>query len=151
MWILPQMDILDINPFLKRYRGRSPGNSPELWNIDSCLNEYLYKAVDFHVWYKNSFHKLGPKTFSIATPKKVTPAYLHIFDSIAGVAPSSKRIISDTYDVLKSIKYIVEAEGCIIPDVNNVKNTRKGRRREVWGSKDTNLGGKRVCMLAEDD
>ena len=45
----------------------------------------------------------------------------------------------------------MEAEGCIIPDVNNVKNTRKGRRREVWGSKDTNHGGKKVRVLAENN
>ena len=74
-----------------------------------------------------------------------------IFDTIDGVAPSSKRIIYDTYDVLTSINHIVEAEGCIIPDVNHVKNTRTGRRRGVWGSKNINNGGNRVQMLVEDD
>ena len=45
----------------------------------------------------------------------------------------------------------MEAEGCIIPDVNNVKNTWKGQQRGVWRIKDTNHGGNRVCMLDEDD
>ena len=54
------------------------------------------------------------------------------------------------YDVITSIKNIVEAEGCIIPDVKNVKNTRKGQRREVWGVKYTNHGRKRVKILAEE-
>ena len=66
------------------------------------------------------------KRFGIGTPKKLTLAYLLIFDPIYGVAPSIERIISDTHDVLTSIKYSMEAEGCIIPDVKNVKNTREG-------------------------
>ena len=45
----------------------------------------------------------------------------------------------------------MEAEGCIIPDVNNVKNIRKGHQGEDRESKDTNHGRKRVLMLAEDD
>ena len=45
----------------------------------------------------------------------------------------------------------MEAEGCIIPDVINVKNPKKGRRRGVWGSKNINNGGNRVQMLVEDD
>ena len=96
-------------------------------------------------------HKFDPKKFSIATPKKRTPAYPLIFYPIDGVAQSSEQIIYEIYDVLPSIKYIVETKGCIIPDVKNVQNAWKGRRREVWGSKDTNNGGKRVQMLAEDD
>ena len=93
-------------------------------------------------------HKSDPKRFSIAIPKKVILSYPQIFYPIDGVAPSSERIISDTYGVLISIKYIVEAEGCIIPDVNNVKTTWKGRRREAWGIKEANHGGNRVRMSA---
>ena len=96
-------------------------------------------------------HKLYPKKFSIATPKKVTLAYLWIFNPIDGIATSSKRIISDTYDELTPVKNIVEAKGLIIPDVKNVKNMRKGRRREDWGGKDTNHGVNMVRMLAGDD
>ena len=107
--------------------------------------------MDCHVRYTNSLHKLDPKRFSITTQKKGTSAYLWVFDPIDSVAPSSEWIISDTYDVLASIKYIVEDEGCIIPDINNVKNTWNGQRGEVWGIKDTNHEGGRVQMLAEDD
>ena len=78
-------------------------------------------------------------------------AYLRIFDPIDVVSPFKKMIKSDTYNVITSVKYIVEAKGCTIPYVNNLKNLRKGWQREVWGSKDTNHGGKRVRMLAEDD
>ena len=45
----------------------------------------------------------------------------------------------------------METEGCTIPDFKNAKNARKGRRREVRGSNDTNNGGKRVQMMTEDD
>ena len=107
--------------------------------------------MDFHVKYTHSSHKYDPKTFSISTLKRVTSAYLRIFDTIDGVALSSKRIISNTYYVFTSIKYIVEDKGCIIPDVNNVKNSRNVRVKVVWGGKYTNYGGKRVRMLAEDD
>ena len=127
------------------------GNSSELCNIDSHLNKYLHKAVDFHFRYTNSLHKLCLKKFSIASPKKGTSAYFRIFDPIGGVVLLIEHIISNMYDVLTSIKDTVEAGGCIIPDVNNVKNMRKGWRREVWGSKDTNHGGERVHILAECD
>ena len=55
------------------------------------------------------------------------------------------------YDLLTSIKYIVEAKGYIIPDVKNANKMWKGQKREAWGVKDTNHGGKRVLILTEDD
>ena len=145
------MDLFASDSILKRYRVRSHGNIPELFNIDFCLNKDFHKAVDCHVRYTHSLHKLDSKRFSIETPNKVTSAYLRIFYPIDDIAPSIERIISDMYDVLTSIKYIVEDEGCIIPDVNNAKNTLKGRRREAWGSKDTNCGRKSLQIFSEDD
>ena len=126
MWILPEMDIFASNPVPKCYRVRPPGNSQELCNLDSCRNKYLHKEVVCHVWYTNPLHKLYPKIFSIATLKKGTLAYLIIFNPIDSVAPSSKVILSNRYDVLTSIKYIVEDEDCIIPDVKNVKTCGRG-------------------------
>ena len=111
MWILPEIYLFATNPVLKRYRGRPPRNNPELFNIDSCLNEYFHKAVDFNVMYTHSLHKLDLKFFIISTPRKGTSSCLWTFYPIDRVAPSSKRIISDTYDVLTSIKYIMEDEG----------------------------------------
>ena len=140
MWILPKMDLFARNPVLKFYRGRPPGNIPEICNRDSCLNKDLHKAVDFYVRYTHLLHKLDPKKFSIATPKKRTSAYLRIFGPIDGVYPSSERIISNTYDVLTPINYIVEAEGYIIPDTKNVKNTQKGQLRESWGVRTLIMG-----------
>ena len=87
MWILSEIDLFSSNPILKRYRSCPPGNSPELCNIDSCLNGDLHKAVDFHVMYTHSLHKLDKKMFSNATPTKGTSSYLRIFDPIDGVAP----------------------------------------------------------------
>ena len=94
------MNLFIRNPFLKRYRARPPGNIPELCIIDSYLNKDLHKAVDFHVRYTYSLHKIDLKKFSIYTPKKVTSAYLCIFVPIDGVNPQSEPIIYDTYDVL---------------------------------------------------
>ena len=145
------MDLFASDPILKRYRGCLPGNSLELCNIDPFLNEYLHKAVDCPVWYTNSLHKLDPKKFSTATPQKGKPAYLWILDQIDGISSSRERIISDTYSVLISIMYIVEAEGFIIPGVKNVRNVWKVQRREYWGSKETNYRGKSVGILAKDD
>ena len=147
MWILPEMDIFASDTDLKLYRGHTPGNSPEIFNLDSCMNKYFHKAVDCHVRYKDSLHKLDPKKFNIATPKKETSAHLRIFDPIESVDTSNERIISKKYDVLTSINHIVEAEGCIILDVNNVKNMRKGRQREFWGSKDIMEERECVCWL----
>ena len=89
MRVLPEIDPFSSNPVLKRYRGRAPGNSPELFNIDSCLHEYFHKAVDYHIRYTHSLHKLYPICLSTATPKKGTSAYLRIFDTIDVVVPSS--------------------------------------------------------------
>ena len=68
--ILPEMYLFSRDLLLKHYRGRPPENIPELCNIDSCLKEYFYKAVDCHVRYTHSLHKFDPEFFSIATPKK---------------------------------------------------------------------------------
>ena len=130
MWIWPKIDLFASNPLIKRYIGRPSWNILELCNIDFCLNKDLHKAVYCHVSYTHSLHKLYLEKFSIAMSKKGTPDYLRIFDIIDSAATSSKQIISDMYDVLISIKYIMEAEGCIINDVNNVNNTCKGRQRE---------------------
>ena len=78
-------------------------------------------------------HKFDPKCFSIATPKKGTSDHLRIFDPIDGVYTSRKQIISDMYDVLTPIKYILEAEGCIIPDVKNVKKCGWGGEGKFEG------------------
>ena len=62
------MDIFASNTIHKGYRIRPPGNIPELCNLDSFLNKDLYKAVDFHVRYKHSLHKLDPKKVSFQIP-----------------------------------------------------------------------------------
>ena len=72
MWILPEMNLFANNPIIKRYRSRTPVNSPELYNINSFLKKYLHKAVDCHVRFKNSLYKLYPEKFIIETPKKGT-------------------------------------------------------------------------------
>ena len=145
------MDIFTREPVLKCYKIHPPGNIPELCDIDYCPNKYLHKAVDCHVRYTHSFHKLDPKKLSTPTPRKGKPAYLRILDPIDGISSSREGIISDTYDVLISIMYIVEAEGFIIPGVKNVRNVWKVQRREYWGSKETNYRGKSVGILAKDD
>ena len=126
MWILPEIDLFVRKPFLKQCKGCPPRNIPEICNIYSCLNKDLHKAVDFHFWYTYSLHKLYPKGLSIWNPKKVTSAYFWIFGIIYNVTPSNEWIISDTYGVLTSIKYIMEAKGCIILNVNNMKLTVRG-------------------------
>ena len=46
---------------------------------------------------------------------------------------------------------IMEAKCCIIPDFRNMKNMRKGRQKEVWGTKDTNHEENMVRMLYDDE
>ena len=140
MCILPEMDIFSRDPILKGCRGCPPGNIPELYNLDSCPNQYFHKVVCCHVRYTHSLHKFYLKRFSIATPKKGTSTYLRIFDPIDGVTPPSKRTISDMYDVLTSIQYIVEAKFCTIPDVNNVKTCRRGVEGKFGGARTEIMG-----------
>ena len=140
MQILPEMYLFSSDPFLKCCRGRPPGNIPELCNLDSCLNEYFHKAVDFCASYTHSLNNLDPKKFSTAIPNKWTSYYLCIFDPIDGISPSSEQIICDRYDVLTSIKYIVEAESCTIPDVKNVKTCGMGGEGKFGGVRTQIMG-----------
>ena len=145
MWILPEMYLFAMDPVLKYYRGCPSGIILENCNIDSCLSKYLHKALDCCVRYTHLLHKLDRERFGIEILQKITSAYPKIFDPIDRVSPSSERIISNTYDVLTPIKYIAEAKGCIIPDVNNVKNKRKRRRRGYGGGVRTPIMDERGC------
>ena len=88
--ILTEMDLLASKPFLKCYIGHPPCNIPELCNIDSCINKDLHKAVDCRVGYTHLLHKLDPKKFSIATPKKGTSVYLGYFIQLTASLYQSK-------------------------------------------------------------
>ena len=78
MWILPEMDLFFINTALKGYRGRPPGNIPELCCLDSCLNRDFNKEVYCYVSYTHSLNKFDTKKFIITTPKKRTSDYIRI-------------------------------------------------------------------------
>ena len=49
LWILPQLNLYQDQPELKKYYNWPPGNSPELCCLDSNLNKDLDKTVEVHV------------------------------------------------------------------------------------------------------
>ena len=148
MWILPENNLYEVYGDMKAYIGRPAGNSPELCNLDSNLNQDVHLSVDMNVRYTESYHKDDPRKFSITTPKKGTSAYLRIFDpGPKGIAPTSERILQDTSGVLEAIMIIIEQNGCIVDDMN----ARKGKRRQTGLTKSSNLGGKRERKQKLDD
>ena len=147
MWILPEQNLFQ-NDKLKAYRGRPAGNSPELCNLDSNLNEDVHKAVSLLVDNGNFLANDDPNKYTMSTPKEGTRTYVRVFDPENGIAPSSARIIHDTEGVLRAIPRIVEAEGCVVDDINN----RAGRRRAMIGkTRSSRWGGARKRKQAPTD
>lgn len=146
-WILPQQDLFSDDPSLKAYTNRPVGNSPELCNLDSCLNKDIHEAVNKHIQLTTGFKKDDERKFRIETPLHGSRSYRRILDpSESGIAPTSQRIIEDTNSVLKSILMIIEAKGTVVPDINN-----RARRRREQGVIGTHWGGARKRKLAKTD
>ena len=144
MWISPEIDLLSSNPVLKWHISRPSGNILELCNLDSYLNIDFHKGVDCHVRYTDFLHELDPAKFIIATPKKGTPDYLQIFDSIDGVYPSSEYIISNTYDVLHQSSVSWRPKATLSQMSIMWKTRRRGGGGEFGGVR-TPIMGERGC------
>jgi len=56
------------------------------------------------------------------------------------VAPSSKRIVEDTFALPRVLFKIIEVEGCVVPD----EVLRHGRRAEKWESAEMSTNGQKA-------
>ena len=113
--------------------------SPEMMPWDTNLNQDLHLSVMIHSLLTDMLPKENAKTFSMATPKLGTNAYLRVLKG----SPSSKRIVQDVNKVLESMKEIYDAKGCLVEGLGD----RNGIRRVFKGDTNNKNGGTRVKNL----
>ena len=114
-WILPQHGL---NNGLQRFKDRPVGNSPEMMPLDNCLNKDWHDLVGLQRGFcaMCGADKNDPRLFDLSTPKKISSAYLRVWNpSMGGVGPSSTRIIEDIKKVVASMHQIYKAEGAFVP------------------------------------
>jgi hypothetical protein len=117
--------------------------------LDNNLNQDLHLDVNRNVEATISLDEDDTNKFSLSTPKRVTSAYLRIWET---VGPSPKRIVEDIQQIIYSWKQIRDNSGSYIDNV-----ARHGRRK-TFKNDDTNLdsmklsrGGVRKRKLLCDD
>ena len=164
-WILPEQNLFHDDPDLVRYRGRPPGNCPELNSLDQSLNKDIHESVNRHIAITLSLENGDERKFSLNTPVKAKNAYRRIFRD---VAPTMKRIIQDRRNIINSLKWIVNYQGGIIPDhvlrtdfasgaqIREALQLRNGHRyktsqKAIGKDSKATWGGKRKRKLAFDD
>lgn len=161
-WILPEQNLFYDQPELKRYRGRPPGNCPELNSLDQSCNKDIHEAVNKHVALTLSLEDGDDRKFSLNTPTQAKKAYRRIFEE---VAPEIRRIIQDRSNIVNSLKWIVKYKGSVVPDddlrrdfetkepFRNSTHLREGHRdiSSKGTTKKANRGGARKRTQALDD
>jgi len=149
MWFLPEQKLFEVDPNLKSFFGRVPGNSPEMMPLDKRLNKDLHEIVNQHYVLTNDLKQEDSRRFGLETPKQVALSYKRIWDPMNGVGPISDRIVQDINLVFEdAIPRIIIRKGKCLDDNNIV-----GRRYETKtgeNKSNSNLGGKRVRKLALD-
>ena len=105
-----------------RYHFKNVGNSPELMPLDSNLFADFMFAIKQHVamskWLIGTKHEC--KRFSRATPDEAWSTMERVWQ----VAPRSERIVQDIMRWPRALDKIIQAEGCVVPELDN----RNGRR-----------------------
>ena len=139
-WILPQNGL---NDRFQRFKDRPVGNSPEMMPLDNSLNKDWHDLVGLQCGFcaMCGADKNNPRLFDLSTPKKISSAYLRVWNpSMGGVGPSSARIIQDIKKVVASMHQIYKAEGAFVPGLAQ----RPGKRHIINHIKSQIWGGKRT-------
>jgi hypothetical protein len=112
----------ETNKKSKKYKLKLVGDSPELMPLDNNLFAELMDAVRYNMactrWLPNN----DPRKFRRGTPKE---AWRTLERSWEHGVPSSS-IVRDISRLLKSIKAIIKAKGCVV----HFDGRRTGRRSE---------------------
>ena len=139
-WILPE---LGLNNDIGNFGGRPVRASPEFMPLDASLNKDVHKMVDNScLLSSNTTKRLGnakdEREFSMANPTEISKSYPCVFDPVAGVAPSSKRIIQDIDGVFDAIKIVAGKKGVYMQGL-----AEKAGRRYMKSKQKMGHGGKR--------
>eukprot|EP01049_Picozoa_sp_SAG25_P000793 SAG25_NODE_29_length_20738_cov_25.829546_7_plen_726_part_00 len=102
------------------YKGSLVGNRPELMPLDSHLNADHERGMMWHVALTSNLPKEDQRKFKMATPADVSDT----MDRTWEVFPRPERIVSDIRKFPRALQAIIDAEGTVVPEIDN----RKGRR-----------------------
>ncbi|CAJ1934686.1 unnamed protein product [Cylindrotheca closterium] len=125
-WILPPgQGLFEDDTALRNFRGRPPGDSPELMPWDNNLNQDAHVSVERHVGITSVYEKGDPRKFSKSTPNEGARAYKRVLHPTEGVAPTPKRIVQDCMLWLQALEEIRKSKGTL-----NDFAKRRGTRGE---------------------
>ena len=114
----------------KRYKGKLPGDSPEMARaLDSYGFAYLSRSVKLHTSLTSVLPVNHPNRFNMGTPKAVWST----LDRVWKVAPTSAQIVADIDAFPDVLQKIVEAEGCVVPD-EDLQRGRRARKADDSGN-----------------
>ena len=109
--------------------------------LDESLNKDVDDGVARHCALTGKLKDNDPKKFLRDTPERLTSAYLRVWTGW----PPSERIVEDILKFTISLKKILVAKGCMIPDGHN---KQKGDRKYKSDRPDAR-GGKTVKGVAQ--
>lgn len=112
-----------------QYKGRPPGDSPELMPCDNSLFRDLKCSLDICCALTSHLDKTDPRKFSKATPKELSKAIIKLWDPVHGVSPRPERILQDIARIPVALRKIAEADGGIVPGLADRNGHRKERAR----------------------
>ena len=140
LWLLPIKGLYANEPM---YKGRPPGNSPELNAWDASLNMDLKNSHTRHVCYTQVLPASDPNKFSSASPAVLTRGMVRLLDPDLGPdagVPSSTRIQQDVGKWIDALVAIARARGTVVHGLG----TRTGHRGDRAGPARGQWGGHRT-------
>ena len=116
-------------PENNRYYMKVVGDSPELCR---ALNSYGFGNLAASMLYHSSLTSVYPvgdkRRFEMGTPKELWRTMTRCWE----IGPTSERIVEDIEKLPRVLELIVEAEGCVVPDLA-FRNGRRWRRADDKG------------------
>lgn len=104
-----------------RYAGKLPGNSPEICRaLDSFGFAHLQRSWKVHTSLTSILDPKDNRRFNMGTVEEVERTLRRCWE----VSPTSGQIVTDIQALPRVLQTIIEAKGCIVPDLS----LRSGRR-----------------------
>ena len=108
------------------YKGRTPGDCPEFMPLDSHLFADFKKDVRRYV-------NRWPGSFSRSTPDRLWALMTAAWES--GATPPDHRIVEDCGNWERNLRWVLSAQGAIVPELNSRHGRRLAKRKERTAAK----------------
>jgi hypothetical protein len=109
-----------------RYEGKLPGDSPEICRaLDAHGFADFEYAVRFNSSLSSKYPEGDPRRMTLGTPAAVATTMRKCWT----VAPTSLRIMEDINAFPRVLDKIIEADGCVVPDLF-LRSGRRARRSD---------------------